>query len=68
MNNKIDFERAMINSSGGDSEIIIDLLYQMYENLAGVVNLSNVVRQLSDPYPDTNADGFTFCGKCGKMR
>ncbi len=21
-----------------------------------------------DPYPDTEADGIVFCGKCGKMK
>lgn len=22
----------------------------------------------SDTYPDTEADGYVFCGKCGKMK
>jgi len=29
---------------------------------------SQVQPEETDKYPDTEADGYVFCGKCGKMK
>ena len=34
----------------------------------GCLNKTEVVEATKDCYPDTEADGYVFCGKCGKMK
>lgn len=32
------------------------------------MNVQDVLKTRADAYPDTEADGYVFCGKCGKMK
>lgn len=32
------------------------------------VSLDQIEADLDDEYPDTEADGIVFCGKCGKRK
>ena len=38
------------------------------ENHSKFTTLPEEKEESSDPYPDTEADGFVFCGKCGKLK
>ena len=44
--------------------------YAQYYHETKVKKLSktDVSGSLPDAHPDTEADGFVFCGKCGKMK
>ncbi len=51
----------------------VDMLLVEYDALAlradaRITELKGEAKTMEEVYPDTDADGFTFCGKCGRRK
>jgi len=53
---KTHFEVMIVNDSTGEEYVL------------SFKTLKKFIEQKPDCYPDTEADGYVFCGKCGKMK
>jgi GTP1/Obg family GTP-binding protein len=46
----------------------LDMLHKLYAKLFDRAVQLDREQLREDKYPDTEADGYVFCGKCGKMK
>jgi hypothetical protein len=53
---------------GGNMSVMANWLLSVDWYYNPINENSKADDELSDPFPDTEADGIEFCGKCGKMK
>lgn len=61
-------EDTSVNSIEACKDEIIKMLQPRTNFVIQAVEAENIAEMGRATYPDTEADGIVFCGKCGKMR
>jgi len=65
---KVLRENIVIQRSKDGPDYISNSTFKKVSILLESVCLPEITDEVIDQYPDTEADGYVFCGKCGKMK